>query len=94
MLIFPTVIDSSAKFVDGMLSGTMASLGEYDQCVNIKARESKKGKNFGKVMFTGQYCALDIKLPIPPVKPRYYKLNEVVEELREFASGDNVSIKQ
>lgn len=73
-----------------MLGGSLASLGEYDQCLDIKATNDRRGKNFGQVMFTGQYCTLDIKPPLPP-KPRYYKLTEVLDELKEFASGDNVS---
>ncbi|XP_055932256.1 nose resistant to fluoxetine protein 6-like [Argiope bruennichi] len=82
-------IDASGKIIDGMLQGTMSSLGEYDQCVNTTAVDDKRGKNFGKAMFVGQYCAIDVKPPLP-AKRNYYKLNEPLEELREFSKGGNV----
>ncbi|GFY53416.1 nose resistant to fluoxetine protein 6 [Trichonephila inaurata madagascariensis] len=82
-------IDSSGKIIDGMLGGTMATLGEYDQCVSTEAIDDRRGKNHGKVLFTGKYCALDIKPPLPP-KKRYYKLNEVVAELKNFSEGGNI----
>ncbi|GBM82866.1 Nose resistant to fluoxetine protein 6 [Araneus ventricosus] len=82
-------IDASGKIIDGMLQGTMSSLGEFDQCINTTAVDEKRGKNFGKAMFVGQYCAIDVKPPLPP-KRRYYKLNEPLEELREFSKGGNV----
>ncbi|XP_054710310.1 nose resistant to fluoxetine protein 6-like [Uloborus diversus] len=84
-----TFIDASAKIIDGMLTGTLSNLGEYDQCINIKATDDRRGRNFGKVMFTGQYCALDIRPPLPP-KKMYYKLNDVVDVLKNFSQGDNV----
>ncbi|KFM57567.1 Nose resistant to fluoxetine protein 6, partial [Stegodyphus mimosarum] len=72
-----------------MLGGTLSNLGEYDQCVDIKATDDRRGRHYGKAMFTGQYCALDIKPPLPPTG-RYYKLNDVVDELKNFSQGGNV----
>ncbi|GIX85751.1 nose resistant to fluoxetine protein 6 [Caerostris extrusa] len=76
-------IDSSGKIVDGMLGGTMSTLGEYDQCLGIEALDTGRRNKNKKVMFTGKYCAVDLRPPLPP-KKRYYKLNEVVDELKIF----------
>ncbi|GFU16706.1 nose resistant to fluoxetine protein 6 [Nephila pilipes] len=83
------IIDSSGKIIDGMLGGTMATLGEYDQCLSIEAIDDRRGKNYGKVLFNGKYCAIDIKPPLPP-KKKYYKLNEVIDELKNFSEGGNI----
>ncbi|GIY67619.1 nose resistant to fluoxetine protein 6 [Caerostris darwini] len=82
-------IDSSGKIIDGMLGGTMSTLGEYDQCVSIEALDTGRRNKNKKVMFTGKYCAVDLRPPLPP-KKRYYKLNEVVDELKDFSEGGNV----
>ncbi|GIY13890.1 hypothetical protein CEXT_143741 [Caerostris extrusa] len=44
----------------------MSTLGEYDQCINIEALDPGRRNKNKKVMFTGKYCAVDLRPPLPP----------------------------
>ncbi|GFU16713.1 nose resistant to fluoxetine protein 6 [Nephila pilipes] len=81
-------IDSSAKIMDGILVGSLSSFGAYDECVDTLAT-SDRGRDKGKVLFTGQYCSIDLKPPLPP-KANFYKLNDVLPELKNFSEGGSV----
>ncbi|XP_054710343.1 nose resistant to fluoxetine protein 6-like [Uloborus diversus] len=78
-------LDSSAKIIDGILAGSMSSLGAYDACINIEATSSKS-RDKGKVLFYGKYCSIHLTPPLPP-KPEFYKLDEVLDELKNFSEG-------
>ncbi|GFX14322.1 NRF domain-containing protein [Trichonephila clavipes] len=80
------VVDSSAKMVDGILSGSMTFLGIYDQCLNTTVPDPKMKE---KALFRGQYCLTEIRSPLPP-KTRRYKLYDEVEELRNFSGTEVV----
>ncbi|XP_042897471.1 nose resistant to fluoxetine protein 6-like [Parasteatoda tepidariorum] len=81
-------IDSSAKIIDGALTGSMSSFGSYDECVDTIVR-SEKSRDKGKMLFRGQYCSIDIRPPLPPVK-NFYKLHDVLDELKNFSEGGTV----
>ncbi|GFY53418.1 nose resistant to fluoxetine protein 6 [Trichonephila inaurata madagascariensis] len=81
-------IDSSAKIMDGILVGSLSSFGAYDECIDTLAT-SERGRDKGKVLFTGQYCTIELKPPLPP-KANFYKLNEVLPELKNFSEGGTV----
>ncbi|KAG8200755.1 hypothetical protein JTE90_022356 [Oedothorax gibbosus] len=81
-------IDASAKIMDGILTGSMSSFGSYDECVDTMVL-SEKSRDKGKLLFQGQYCSIDVTPPLPD-KPKFYKLDEVVPELKNFSQGGNV----
>ncbi|CAN7993534.1 unnamed protein product, partial [Ixodes hexagonus] len=55
------VVDSSGKLPNGLMSGTAASLGHFDQCLDIEVGDA----------FRGQFCNLELwlrDLPRPSVR--------------------------
>lgn len=59
------VLDASGKVPEGILAGTLSSLGAYDECLETTLgdeEEDHKGTN-------GQYCSIDIKPFLPPKPP-------------------------
>ncbi|KAF8782090.1 Nose resistant to fluoxetine protein 6 like protein [Argiope bruennichi] len=81
-------IDSSAKMVDGLLVGSVSSLGVYDECLNTEVK-SEKGKNKEDVIFRGKYCTIDIKPSLPP-KAKFYWMHETIPELRNLTLSGTV----
>lgn len=81
-------LDSSAKIMDGILVGSLSSFGEYDECVNTIVRSTKL-RDKGKMLFRGQYCTIELTPPLPP-KEDFYKLDEVLNELKNFSERDTV----
>ncbi|GBN75901.1 hypothetical protein AVEN_255769-1 [Araneus ventricosus] len=96
-------VDSSAKLSDGLLSGTLSSFGEYDQCLETVVPHSRKKEHIDQcletvvphsrkkeqTLFQGQYCMVEIKLPLPP-KTKRYRLDDRLEELRNFTGTEVV----
>ncbi|XP_042903097.1 O-acyltransferase like protein [Parasteatoda tepidariorum] len=72
-------VDSSSKIIDGMLSGTVNSFGNYEQCLNSEV----PSKDPAKPRFRGQYCQVAITPPLP-AKSKRYKYDEEIEELENF----------
>ncbi|KAI1289380.1 Nose resistant to fluoxetine protein 6 [Halotydeus destructor] len=61
-------LDASGKLPDGVLSGTLSSLGAYDECLEMKLGE--EGIIPGDSLLTmGQYCSVSIKPFLPPKPP-------------------------
>jgi len=58
------VIDSSGRFPIGILDGTLASTGDYDQCIDVKTPSDVK------IPFVGQYCTAKLILPLD-INARY-----------------------
>ncbi|KAM7303472.1 uncharacterized protein ISCGN_013428 [Ixodes scapularis] len=50
-------LDASAKFPNGLLQGTMADLGAFDECVETVIYDQ-----FGREDIRGQYCNVDIRI--------------------------------
>lgn len=84
-----SILDASGKGLDGLLSGSLAAIGDYDQCLNTVAINERRGSNYGKVLFRGKYCAVDIRPPLPH-KKSFYKIDEVLEELKNFSKRGTV----
>ncbi|XP_022242420.1 nose resistant to fluoxetine protein 6-like [Limulus polyphemus] len=72
------MLDASGKPSGGLLSGTLTSFGSYDECINVIVNEWNKVSNKTEVYFTGQYCTVDIRPPLPP-KPHYYTVHHRLE---------------
>ncbi|XP_055933865.1 uncharacterized protein LOC129963481 isoform X2 [Argiope bruennichi] len=79
-------VDSSAKLSDGLLSGSFSSFGEYDQCLETVVPHAKKKD---EIQFLGQYCMVEMTLPLPP-KTRRYRIYDQLEELRNFTGTEVV----
>ncbi|CAN8019003.1 unnamed protein product [Ixodes persulcatus] len=50
-------LDASAKFPNGLLQGTMADLGAFDECIETVIYDQ-----FGREDIRGQYCNVDIRI--------------------------------
>ncbi|EEC06430.1 hypothetical protein IscW_ISCW018263 [Ixodes scapularis] len=68
------VLDAAGKPAGGILTGTLTAFGSYDQCVAIEAKDSPDQTP----KFTGRYCTVELRPPIPH-KPKYYTLHDRVE---------------
>ena len=84
-----SVLDASGKFPEGILSGTLSSLGAYDECLDTMLgdeEEDHKGTN-------GQYCSIDIKPFLPP-KPPSNSLDKIFNDAADakgFPKKDHLS---
>lgn len=85
--IFLPVLDASGKVPEGILSGTLSSLGAYDECLETTLGEDASSDR--KV--TGQYCSIDIKPFLPP-KPPSNSLNRVFNEAADAKGFPKVSL--
>ncbi|XP_042913265.2 uncharacterized protein, partial [Parasteatoda tepidariorum] len=66
----------------------MSSFGAYDECINTIV-PSKRSGDKGNILFRGQYCTIDFRPPLPPMK-NFYKLDEVLDDFKNFSKGDTV----
>jgi hypothetical protein len=64
-------MDASAKIPSGLLEGTIADYGEYEECLNIKVTEEEP------LPISGKYCMTLISMPIP-LKPRILKFHKPI----------------
>ena len=68
-------MDSTGHLPSGLMSGTLTSLGDYDQCLSVKS-----GNGMNEIV--GQYCLLHLKVQMPAkrhvitFKDRLINLNE------------------
>ncbi len=65
------MLDSWGRIPNGIISGTVLSLGDYDQCVDIENIDIR-----GQLI-NGKYCLLKI-MPQMPTKGSLINLNESV----------------
>ncbi|KAM7304827.1 nose resistant to fluoxetine protein 6 [Ixodes scapularis] len=76
----PTVTDSNGKPPAGLLQGTVADLGSYDECLDVVVRDL-----YGDVDFTGQYCSLFVNpRGVPFLKKMISKFQEKGELLGAY----------
>jgi hypothetical protein len=70
----------------GILKGTVADFGDYDQCLDIEPNQ---------VIGKSQYCLIDISLPLPKPMPIHQNFFHKVNVLPEFVnkSQNNVFVK-
>ncbi|KAK8787368.1 hypothetical protein V5799_022856, partial [Amblyomma americanum] len=66
------VADSNGKPPPGLLQGSVADLGNYDECLDVVVRDF-----YGDVDFTGQYCSLFVNpRGVPFVRKMLAKFQE------------------
>ncbi|GBO34450.1 hypothetical protein AVEN_19531-1, partial [Araneus ventricosus] len=62
-------LDSSGKIPNGLFSGSLNSLGDYDECIETVVSGH----------FQGQYCLIDITPPLPKRRP-FVSSDSMVQE--------------
>ncbi|CAL1281407.1 unnamed protein product [Larinioides sclopetarius] len=77
-------VDSTAKGMDGVLSGTFSSFGVYDQCLETTVPNPKKKE---EILFQGQYCMIDFRFPLPP-KTKRYRVYDRLDDLQNFTGTE------
>ncbi|KAH9396288.1 hypothetical protein TYRP_019688 [Tyrophagus putrescentiae] len=59
------MIESIGRFPVGLLSGTSASFGDFDQCLAVKVLDDDQEK----IKLQGKYCLVEFSYPVPSLKP-------------------------
>ncbi|XP_076319872.1 nose resistant to fluoxetine protein 6-like isoform X2 [Tachypleus tridentatus] len=68
------LIDASGKLPDGVMRGTLAAFGSYDNCLEIKETISPERKSD---IITGKYCTIKVRPPLPK-KPKVIKNGDII----------------
>jgi len=63
----PKVLDSNGHFPSGTMSGTLSSLGDFEQCLSIKDPDGEEDDPHAIV---GKYCLLKMRPALPPKPDR------------------------
>ena len=92
--VLNAVLDASGKVPEGILSGTLSSLGAYDECLETKlgggSHDVSGDSSSSSRIVTGQYCSIDIKPFLPP-KPPSNSLNRIFNEAADAKGFPKVS---
>lgn len=59
------MIESSGRLPIGLLSGTSASFGDFDQCLAVKVFDNDQET----LRLQGKYCLVEFSFPVPSLKP-------------------------
>lgn len=78
-----SVLDASGKPTSGVFQGSLSMLGNYGQCLGIRAPDEDEIEITDKFeeYFRGRYCVLHMRPWMPEMKP-YYHLNATIESLQ------------
>lgn len=75
--------DASAKIPSGILSGNINQLGDFDECLNVKAPNDE---------FSGKYCLAYIQMTVPDYLPKLGKIRKLLQAHDAFVNDfDDVS---
>ncbi|XP_022256139.1 nose resistant to fluoxetine protein 6-like [Limulus polyphemus] len=78
------MLDSTGKIPSGILHGSLAELGDYEQCQNIVVYNRRDDN---KERFRGRYCSVHVQPYLPPgVKYHVYSTNKTIHDLEEMYS--------
>ena len=72
-------IDSSGKIPDGILDGTLTSLGDYDQCLSIRMTQDGHRDDNSEMLLTGKYCVLKF---MPAAKEGRHANSSLLQQVR------------
>ena len=82
--IVSIVHDASAKVPSGILSGNINQLGDFDECLNVKAPNGE---------FTGKYCLTYVQMTVPDYLPKLGKIRKLLHSHDAFVNDfDDVSV--
>ncbi|CAL1293443.1 unnamed protein product [Larinioides sclopetarius] len=76
------MLDASGRLPEGFLQGTLTSLGNYQECVEIRVNESR-------INMKGQYCTVIMTPPLPDWKP-FTSMHITVPEVFNISAPDSV----
>lgn len=83
---FFVVHDASAKIPSGLLSGNINQLGDFDECLNVKAPNNE---------FSGKYCLAYVQAHVPDNLPKLGKIRKLIQAHDAFVNDfDDVSKKK
>lgn len=82
-------LDASSKSIDGLLDGTLASLGSYDECLDNKVIDERVGETQGDVLFQGKYCRVEVRVYLPR-KPHMIRFADRLEALENITKKNTV----
>lgn len=75
--------DASAKIPSGVLSGNINQLGDFDECLNVKAPNNE---------FTGKYCLTYVQMTVPDYLPKLGQIRKLLQAHDAFVNDfDDVS---
>ncbi|PRD28098.1 UNVERIFIED_CONTAM: hypothetical protein NCL1_33462 [Trichonephila clavipes] len=77
-----SMLDASGKIPNGMFKGSINSLGDYDECIEIDVPGH----------FQGQYCLVDIAPPLPK-RRRFVASDTIIEELGNVTDPESAIAK-
>ncbi len=77
------VLDATTKIPTGLLEGTIADYGEYEECLNIKVTEEEP------LAITGKYCMTLISTPIPP-KPEILNFHKPILDVSQTSLENTI----
>ncbi|GFR14973.1 nose resistant to fluoxetine protein 6 [Trichonephila clavata] len=76
------VLDACGRLPEGFLYGTLTSLGNYQECVEIRVNDTK-------LNMKGQYCTVILRPPLPEWKP-FTSMHITVPEVFNISAPDSV----
>lgn len=82
------MLDALGKPLTGTLMGSVSSFGSYDECLDVTVNHERNGK----FLFQGQYCSVELHLPLPP-KPRFYRVQETLDVFANFSTEKNTILR-
>lgn len=78
--------DASAKLPSGILSGNLNQLGDFDECLNVKASNGE---------FSGKYCLAYVQARVPDNLLKLGKIHKLLQSYDAFVNDfDDVSSRQ
>lgn len=77
-----SVFDSFGKVPNGLLSGNINALGDFDMCLDVNVPGH----------FRGQYCSVDIAPPLPERRP-FVSTDSEVPEFMNISQPNTVSFR-
>ncbi|KAH6944363.1 hypothetical protein HPB50_002753 [Hyalomma asiaticum] len=85
------VVDSTAKYPNGMLQASTADLGAYDECIETVVRDE-----YGDVKVRGQYCNVHVSLGndhsmIGDIIPAFYYSHRRAQNFTSYVTDKRLS---
>ncbi|RWS31078.1 Nose resistant to fluoxetine protein 6-like protein [Leptotrombidium deliense] len=88
---YSAVMDSMGGMPSGLLEGTLADLGNFDQCVDARVSKDADFIGVNQILYSGSYCLVELEPPLPDIKDRLtyntVVLNYTRTELEKTVNG-------